>query len=253
VRRDPLPSFCLKLELDGRSVEFLPKADFPTETAMTLDFSRFMSAFAFKWISGSLQSARPMPGNLVTLDTSFREIYRDAWDFGFIRQIRLPGVDIHSQSSSGLGIHLAVQIANLRQVPTGAGPHTGNGGGIVDLNWNACFPKVTAGDFSVFVPKIGALTITLGPNTAGMEPGTRGGRGVSNLVMTMKEIDAAGFRNWKQSGGQRDVTVQFLNASLKPASAIKYTGVTIDHIHPAAPINPLGDTEVTMKIGWLIL
>lgn len=100
----------------------------------------------------------------------------------------------------------------------------------------------------LFIKKISSITVTLGPSVSGSRQATGSGM-ISNVVMTMAETIAAPFRTWKQQGGQRDVTIQSLSAALNPVFSYNLKAVTIDHIHPAAPVG--GEAEVTLKVGRL--
>ena len=98
------------------------------------------------------------------------------------------------------------------------------------------------------VKKLGSLTVNLGPNVVGVLQ--KNGSGTSSeSVMTMAESNAGDFRTWKQSGGQRDITIQCLSTALEVLYTFKYKGVTIARIHPAAPLSVTGDTQVTMKVA----
>jgi hypothetical protein len=246
MSHDPLPTFCLLLELQDRLVGTLNRADFPTETLMTLEFGIGVDRAVFDWISQSLQGrSRAIPGNLVVLDTSLSEAHRDAWDWGTIQQIVFPALD----ANLGILLHfgLALQLTNLREVPKkpvapGSSNHKRR-----NLNFYCLKVEMDGLPATFGVQRLSALTVNLGPNVVGMRQ-TNGSGAISQLVMTMAETNAADFRTWKQSGGQRNITVQCLSTSFATLCTFKYKGVTIDHIHPAAPLSVGGDTQVTLKI-----
>ncbi len=101
---DPLPAFCSILELQGQRIGTPSRVDFPTETLMTLEFGLGMDRAIFDWISQSLHGQRPAkPGALAVLDTSLREIYRDAWDWGWIQQIVFPQLDVDAPARRARG------------------------------------------------------------------------------------------------------------------------------------------------------
>ena len=243
MRKDPLGGAFLLLEIQGRFAGGLYNADFPTETLFTLEIGLSgMNDFTRKWISQSLRRPVPLNGNLISLDDSLTEVYRDAWDWGYIRQIVFPALAVNSNNP--MHLQLAMQITNLRQVPLTPGFGTSSSQSRrKDTFWNSSLFFVKVGDVRYFVNKVNGLTVNLGPNIAGMSQGSR------DLVITTKESAAAGFRSWKQSGDPRQVEIQYLDYSLHQVGAMKFANVIIDHIHPAAPVNPSGDTEVTMKVG----
>ena len=112
---DALPAFCSILELHGQSVGALSRVDFPTDTQMTLEFGIGTGRAVFDWISQSLQGrGQAIPGNLAVLDTSLREIHRDAWDWGRIQQIVFPALE--AGSGKVPLFWLALRISNLREV-----------------------------------------------------------------------------------------------------------------------------------------
>ena len=240
MRKDPTGGAFLFLEIQGRFAGGLYNADFPTETLLTFEIGLSgMNDFTHKWISQSLRRPIPLTGNFVSLDDSLTEVYRDAWDWGYIRQIVFPALDVNSNNP--MRLQLAMQITNLRQVPLKPGLGTSSHGD--NRYWNSSLFFVKVGDVRYFVNKVNGLTVNLGPNIAGMSQGS------PDLVMTTKESAAAGFRSWKQSGDPRQVEIQYLDYTLHQVGAMKFANVIIDHIHPAAPLNPSGDTEITMKIG----
>jgi hypothetical protein len=244
--QDPLPFAFWILELGGQFMGAMDRADFPTATLMTLEFSMAADLAMFTWISQSLQGQRrAMPGNLVVLDTSLSEVHRNAWDWGSIRQIVFPAME--AQSGSVPHFRLALQIANLHEVPTT--PIIGRGSGHRRGNLSFFSFKVEVDGLPVnhFVRKVDSVTVNLGPTVVGMrqtDPGT-----ISKLVMTMTESNAAGFRTWMRSGGQRDVTIHYLSTGLETLFQQTFKDVTISHIDPAAPLNVGGDTKVTMNVG----
>lgn len=245
--RDPLPTFCLILELRGQFVGALSRADFPTETLMTLEFSIAADRAIFDWMSQALMGRRQaLPGNLVVLDTSLSEIHRDAWDWGWIQQIAFPAME----AASGGVPHfsLALQIANLREVA--AKPISGRGSGHKRgiSGFYSFKVEMNGARANYGVRKLSSLIVNLGPNVAGMLQKTGAGLS-SEVAMTMAESNAADFRAWKQSGGPRDVTIQCLSTALAVICTYLYKGATIDRIHPAAPVSTTGDTQVTLKVA----
>jgi hypothetical protein len=68
----------------------------------------------------------------------------------------------------------------------------------------------------------------------------------------MAENAAANFRAWKQAGGQRDVTIQYLDTALRVTLTIVYRGCTIAQIVPAVPISA-GPTSVTLNVSRLTI
>ena len=56
-----------------------------------------------------------LPGNLITLDTSLRPVYCDAWDSAFIQQAEI-AVSNASQAPL-MSFTLNLQVTNLREVP----------------------------------------------------------------------------------------------------------------------------------------
>jgi hypothetical protein len=64
---------------------------------------------------------------------------------------------------------------------------------------------------------------------------------------------ATDFRAWKQAGGQRDVTIQYMDTALRTVLTIVYVGCTIAQIVPAVPISVLGPTSVTLNVSRLTI
>ena len=265
---DPLPAFCWKLSLNGQEVGFLATVDFPTDTSMTFDFSGGVAETLYGWMFQALQGQRRMlPGTLITLDTSLKAVYCDAWDSGLIRQIVVAPLD--ASQPGPMHFFLTLQISNLREVPL---PQSGGAaaqpasrirvpasvrrlqmrrtgftrvaaGGSTrkdqDLRCAAFKVTMTGSQNSYFVKKLGKLTFNAGT--------------LSPLVMTMAESAAADFRTWKQAGGQRDVTINCLNTALREFFTLTCGGSTIAQIHPPVPINPAGFTDVTLNVRRLAM
>ena len=114
---DPLPELSVwKLTLNGQSAGFLSSVAVPTETSIVIGFGCVIGDFLSGWAFQEMQGQRRiMPGNLITLDTSLRPVYCDAWDSAFIQQAEISAFDA---SQAGLtSFTLNLQVTNLREVP----------------------------------------------------------------------------------------------------------------------------------------
>ena len=265
---DPHPAFCWKLNLNGQTAGFLSTVDFPTETSMTFDVSGKMTGMVYDWIFQTLQGQRRMlGGTLITLDTTLKPVYCDAWDSGWIQQMVLAPLD--ASQAKPMVFSLTLQISNLREVPL---PQAGGGAAVqpasksllrgttqrfqrqrfrvasvatggsrrdADLNCAAFKVTMNGSQNACFVKKLGKLTV----NASSISP----------LVMTMVESAATDFRAWKQAGGQRDVTILCLNTALRSFFSVTCSGSTIAQIHPPVPINPTGATDVTLNVSRLAM
>jgi hypothetical protein len=261
MRHDALPAFAWMLALNGQNIGFFKRVNFPTDTSMTLEFGIGMEMALYNWMSEALNGCRRrLPGTLLTLDTALHPVYCDAWDSGWIKEIVLPSPDAARSGAFPL-FRLSLQISHLREVPvpqptggkTSQPAYKGQiqtpvralhvpisqvaGGGSTrkDPLPFFCFKLQVDGlPDAHFVKKLSTLKLT---------PGM-----MFQLVITIAESAAADFRAWKQSGGQRDVTIQYLNTALRTFFTLKCSGTSIDQIHPAAPLSPTGATEVTLRV-----
>ena len=91
----------------------------------------------------------------------------------------------------------------------------------------------------MFVSKLGTLTYSSGV--------------IAPFVLTMGEDQAADFRAWKQAGGERDVTIQYLDTALQVVLTMVYGGCTIAQIAPPVPISISDPTSVTLNVGRLTI
>ena len=266
---DPLPELSVwKLTLNGQQAGFLKSVAVPTENSIVIGFNGTVGGSLNDWAFQEMQGQRRiMAGNLITLDTSLRPVYCDAWDSAFIQQAEISAFDT---SQAGLtSFTLNLQVTNLREVPI---PSPGaSATGLVSLansrqsqlrqrllgrTFRSNLPpahtsrrdplpsfafKITLSGSStnIFVRKLGPLTYSSGV--------------IAPFVITMAENAAADFRAWKQAGGQRDVTIQYLDTALRVALTIVYRGCTIAQIVPAVPISVSGPTSVTLNVSRLTI
>jgi hypothetical protein len=217
------------------------------------------------WAFQEMRGQRRMfGGNLITFDVSLRPVYCDAWDSAFIQQAAMSAIDA---SQSGVAsITLNLQVMNLREVPIPA-PGASTAGPVSAANSTKSqlrqrllgrtvrshrtgrrdpLPifgfKITMSGSSkeIFVKKLGTLTYSSGV--------------IAPFVITMEEGgDAADFRAWKQAGGQRDVTIRYLDIALQAGLTIVCGGCTIAQIVPPVPISVSGPTSVTLNVSRLTI
>ena len=115
---DPLPELSFwKLTLNGQQAQFINSVAVPTETSIVIGFgitigSSSLNDWAFQEMQGQ---RRIFAGNLITLDTSLRPVYCDAWDSAFIQQAAMSAID--ASQSRVASITLNLQVMNLREVP----------------------------------------------------------------------------------------------------------------------------------------
>src|SRR5262245_38296585 len=90
-RVDPLPELSVwKLTLNGQPSQFIKSLAVPTETSMVIGFSATIDGSLSDWAFQEMQGQRRIfAGNLITLDTSLRAVYCDAWDSAFIQQVEM--------------------------------------------------------------------------------------------------------------------------------------------------------------------
>jgi hypothetical protein len=266
---DPLPELSLwKLTLNGQQ-QFISSVAVPTETSIVIGSGITIGSLLNDWAFQEMQGQRrTFAGNLITLDTSLRPVYCDAWDSAFIQQAEMSAFDT---SQSGLAsFTLNLQVTNLREVPIPA-PGASTAGQVSAANSTKsqlkqrlfgrtvrnkstaaahtgrrdplpifCFMMTVSGSSKeIFVSKLGTLTYSSGV--------------IAPFVITMGEGPAADFRAWKQAGGQRDVTIRYLDTALRVALTIVYGGCTIAQIAPPVPISVLGPTSVTLNVSRLTI
>jgi hypothetical protein len=268
---DPHPDLSVwKLTLSGQQAEFIKSVAVPTETSLVIGFPITVGSNPLNdWAFQEMQGQRCIfAGNLTTLDTSLRPVHCDAWDSAFIQQVEMSSFDA---SQTGLAsFTLNLQVTNLREVPipapgastaqrvsvanstksrlrqrlfgrtvrsnSTAAAHTGRRDPLPSF----CF-KITVSGSSrdVFVRKLGTLTYSSGV--------------IAPFVITMAEDQAADYRAWKQAGGQRDVTIRYLDTALRVVITIVYGGCTIAQIAPPVPITVSGPTSVTLNVSRLTI
>jgi hypothetical protein len=115
---DPLPELSFwKLTLNGQQAQFINSVAVPTETSIVIGFgitigSSSLNDWAFQEMQGQ---RRIFAGNLITLDTSLRPVYCDAWDSAFIQQAEMSAFDASQSGVASFTLNL--QVMNLREVP----------------------------------------------------------------------------------------------------------------------------------------
>ena len=266
---DHLPELSVwKLTLNGQQAQFLKSVAVPTETSIVIGFgitigSNSLNDWAFQEMQGQ---RRIFAGNLITLDTSLRPVYCDAWDSAFIQQAEIAASD--ASQSALMYFTLNLQVTNLREVPipspgaSAAGrvsladsrksqlrqrmfgrtvrsnlpAHTGRKD---PLPYFASKVTVSGSSKEIFVSKLGTLTYSSGV--------------IAPFVITMGGDQAADYRAWKQAGGQRDVTIRYLDTALRIRLTIVFGGCTIAQIVPAVPISVSGPTSVTLNVSRLTI
>src|SRR5262249_35293929 len=159
---------------------------------------------------------RIFAGNLITLDTSLRAVYCDAWDSAFIQQVEMSSFDTSQAGLASMTLNL--QVTNLREVPIPA-PGASTAGRVSAANATKsqlrqrlfgrivrsssaaaayahrkdplpffCFKiSVSGSTKGAFVKKLGTLTYSSGV--------------IAPFVITMEENQASDYRAWKQAGG----------------------------------------------------
>jgi hypothetical protein len=262
------------LSLNGQSVGCLVSVAVPTETLMVIGFGSGMAGLLYDWMFQEMQGQRrKLPGNLITLDYSLRAVYCDAWDSAWIQQVEIPAVD--ASQASFMFFTLSLQVTNLREVPVPSPGATGRpapvglatpgksklmqrlAGRTIRSNWAiantgrretdvrrdfcccAFLVTVSGSSKEYFAARLGRLAISSGV--------------IAPFVITMVESAATDFRAWKQVGGQRDVTIKYLDPTLRAFLTIKLGGCTVAQIDPAVPIYVLGHTAVTLRVSRLTI
>ena len=266
---DPLPNLPLwKLTLNGQSAGFLSTLAVPTETSIVIGFGVAIGDLLSDWAFQEMQGQRRiMSGNLITLDTSLRPVYCDAWDSAFIQQAEIAAFD--ASQAALMSFTLNLTVTNLREAPIpspGASAtgrvslansrksqlrqrlfgrtirsnlppaHTGRKDPLPSFVFKV---TVSGSTTNIFVLKLGPLRYSSGV--------------IAPIVITMREDVAADYRAWKQAGGQRDVTIQILDTALRLALTIVFGGCTIAQIVPAVPISVSGPTSVTLNVSRLTI
>ena len=88
----------------------------PTETSIVIGFGVTIGDFLSDWAFQEMQGQRRiLPGNLITLDTSLRPVYCDAWDSAFIQQAEI--APSNASQAPLMSFTLNLTVTNLREVP----------------------------------------------------------------------------------------------------------------------------------------
>ena len=103
-----------------------------------------------------------------------------------------------------------------------------------------CFKRSLSGSTTdLFVKSLGSLSYSSGV--------------IAPVVISLVETAAGEFRTWKQSGGQKDITVQVLNTALQLVFTIVLVGCTIAQIAPPVPIKPGGQTSIALNVSSFMI
>jgi hypothetical protein len=266
---DPLQAFAAWiLTLNGQKEAYLKSVAVPTENSMVIGFNSTLGGALDDWAFQEMQGQRRiMAGNLITLDTSLHPVYCDAWDSAFIQQAEMAACD--ASQSALMHFTLNLQVTNLREVPIPSpGASAAGQARLVDsrksqlrqrlfgrtirsnllpahtgrkdhLPYFVSNVTVSGSSKEIFVKKLGTLTYSSGV--------------IAPFVITMGEDQAADCRAWKQAGGQRDVTIGYLDTALRICLTIVFGGCTIAQIVPAVPISVSGPTSVTLNVSRLTI
>jgi hypothetical protein len=210
---------------------------------------------------------RTLAGNLIKLYTHLRPVYCDAWDSAFIQQAELSAFDVSQAGFASFTLNL--QVTNLREVPIpppGAGTSATGLASLANSTKSQLRQRLLGRTFRTHLPSAHTnrrdpvpsfvFRVTVSGSSKNilvskLGPLTYRSGVIAPFVITMAESAAADFRAWKQAGGQRDVTIQYLDTSLRVAFTIVYGGCTIAQMVPAVPISVSGPTSVTLNVSRL--